>query len=260
VAVGTSAASRLRSALDLVLHRGQRVEVERLEHRQPVVAHAGLWQRGELAREVQRGPERLSFGNHPVHQTHAPGLLRVHRPPGEDQIHRTPEADDLWQAHRSQVDQRHPEAATEHSEDRLLGGDAQVAPESELQPSGHRVPLDRRDDRLPEPHPRRAHRTIALRADGAELPLGEGLEVGAAAEVLARTGEDRDRERRVAVELPEGGGERRGGGGIDRVPALGSVEGDDEDAVPLLGPDGHASGVSPRPPGFTRPSSLPGQA
>ena len=63
-------------------------------------------------------------------------------------------ADEAGQPDGAAVDQRDAPAPAEHAEHRVAGGDAQVAPERELEPAGDRVALDRRDHRLVEQHAR----------------------------------------------------------------------------------------------------------
>ena len=78
--------------------------------------------------------------------------------------------DDARQAHGAEVAQRHPEAAAEHPEDGVLGGDAQVAPERELDAAGHGVALDGGDDGLAQREPGGAHRARARRRGWAGGP------------------------------------------------------------------------------------------
>src|SRR5439155_17624008 len=63
------------------------------------------------------------------------------------------------------VDQRHPEASAEHTEDGVGARDPQIAPERELQPAGDRVALDGGDHRLRDQHARRAHRAVDVVVD-----------------------------------------------------------------------------------------------
>ena len=71
--------------------------------------------------------------------------------------------DEPRQPDRAEVDQRHAEAPAEHTEYRRRRGDAQVAPQRQLQPAGDGVALDGRDHRLRQPQPRRAQRRVAIR-------------------------------------------------------------------------------------------------
>ena len=67
---------------------------------------------------------------------------------GEDQVERAPEPDDPRQPLRAAVDQRHAPAALGEAERRALGGDAQVAPQRELQSARQAPARDRGDRRL----------------------------------------------------------------------------------------------------------------
>ena len=121
------------------------------------------------------------------------------------------------QPDRAEVDQRHAESPVEDAEGGVARGDAQVAPERELEAARDRVALDRRDHRLVELHARRPHRPVArLRASRLARPR-QLLQVEAGAEVAARAGQDGHRQRFVGVEALEAVDQRRRGRGVDGV-------------------------------------------
>ena len=103
----------------------------------------------------------------------------------------------LWpmrraQPHRAAVHQRHAPAAAEHAEHGVLGRDAQVAPQRQLEPAGDGVAFDRRDRRLRQQHARDAQRTVAVSATRLPRPLGDRLQVGAGAERAVGAGQHGD--------------------------------------------------------------------
>ena len=136
-------------------------------------------------------------------------------------------ADQAGEADRAAVHQRDAPAPAVDAEHRVLGGDAQVAPDRQLEPAGDRVALDRGDHRLAEQHPRRPDRPVAVGLDPAArgaARLAHRLEVGAGAELAARAGQHRDGQRVVGVEAPERVGQRVRGRAVDRVRHLGPVD------------------------------------
>ena len=91
-------------------------------------------------------------------------------------VHRAADADEARQPDGAAVDQRHAPAPAEDAEDRRLLGDAQVAPERELEPACHRVPGDGRDHRLAErrrvgPSARRRRRSTTRLPSPAPIAL-----------------------------------------------------------------------------------------
>ena len=183
-----------------------------------------------------------------VDEADGEGLGRRHGAAGEDEVHGAAVADDPGQAHRAEVAQRDPEAAAEDAEDGVLGGDAQVAPQRQLDPAGDGVALDRRDDGLGERETGGAHGPGSLVGDGPAVALGHRLEVGAGAERTLGPGEDGDGLPVVGVEGQEGLAQLVGADAVDGVAALGAVDGDDGDrAFPLdeqgVGPVGAVGGA-----------------
>ena len=91
---------------------------------------------------------------------------------GEEQVHRPAVADETGQVDRPTVDEWNAEATAEHAEDGVRGGHTEVAPQGQLQPSGHGRTLDGGDHRFGQAEPGRAHRTgpVVGRPDGDHLP------------------------------------------------------------------------------------------
>ncbi len=87
----------------------------------------------------------------------------------EDEIERAAEADEAREADGAAVDQRHAPAAAEDAQRRVLLDDAEIAPERELEPAGHRVPADGGDHRLAEEHARGPERAVPGGLDLVEL-------------------------------------------------------------------------------------------
>ena len=107
-----------------------------------------LRERGDLAGERERGRERLALGDDAVREAHRERLVGADGRPVRIRSIARLIADQPRQPDRAAVDQRHAEAAAEHAEGRRPRGDAQVAPQRELEPAGDRVALDRGDHRL----------------------------------------------------------------------------------------------------------------
>ena len=156
-------------------------------------------------------------------------------------------ADQAGQADRSAVHQGNSPAAAVDTEDRVLGRHSQVTPGGDLETSGDGMALDCGDHRLREQHARRADGPVAVGLDAARAwsaILLHCLEVGAGAELAVRASEHGDGERLVGLEPAECVGERFGGGAVDRVGDIGSVDRDDDDRrvgleVNRLGMNGH---------------------
>ncbi len=116
--------------------------------RRPVAAQTDLGKRGELGRErdglARAEPDGTTRVTRPIRKASSAATA----PTGEDQIERRPLTDEPGQADGAAVDERHPPTTAEHAEHRVVGGDAQIAPEGELEATGDRVTLDRGDDGL----------------------------------------------------------------------------------------------------------------
>ncbi len=109
----------------------------------------------------------------------------------------------------------------------------------ELEPSGHRVALDRGDHRLVEQHPRRPHGSVAVVGHRVPRAVPHRPQVGAGTERPGGAGQHRDGPVVVAREGSEGVGQRDSGGSVDRVAALGPVDRDDRDGPVVLDAHGH---------------------
>ena len=151
---------------------------------------------------------------------------------------RPPVPDDPREPDRAQVAQRHAEATAEDPEDGILGGNAQVAPECELNAPGHGVALDGGDDGLAQRQPGGAHRSRTVVGDGPAVPLGHRLEVGAGAERPLRPRQDGHGAVVVGVEGQEGLPQLVGADAVDGVAALGAVDGDHRDRAVVLDDQG----------------------
>ena len=148
------------------------------------------------------------------------GLLGLDRAAGEDQLQGAAHADRARQPLRAAVDQRHAPAALEETEGRLGRGDAQVAPERQLDSAGEAPAVDRGDRRLGRGEAGRAHRPV--RVVDVEV---HRLQVGAGAEGLAAgAGEDEDAGALVGLEVGQALPERRRRRRVDRVAPLGPVD------------------------------------
>src|SRR5262245_32685678 len=152
---GLAGADHLQAELRLEPQRILQAELPLAIRGQAVAAQAALWERGEIVRELLRFLERATLRHDPVRETHHARLVAGDAAAGEDQVERVRVADQAGEPDGAAVDQRHAPAAAEHAEDGVLGGDAQVAPERELEPARDGVPLHRGDHRLREEHARR---------------------------------------------------------------------------------------------------------
>ena len=105
----------------------------------------------------------------------------------------------------------------------LRRGDAQVAPERQLDPAGQAPAVDRGDRRLGRGQAGRTHRPV--RVVDVEV---HRLQVGAGAEGLAAgAGEDEHAGALVGLEVHQPLAEGLRGGGVDRVAPRRAVDGQD---------------------------------
>src|SRR5207237_5472943 len=86
----------------------------------------------------------------------------------------------------------------------IARGDAEVAPERQLEAAGDGVAFDGGDDGLREQHARRTERARAVFVHAHAAAVEDRLQVAAGAEVLAGAGEYRDVRCVVGVETLEG--------------------------------------------------------
>jgi hypothetical protein len=89
-------------------------------------------------------------------------FLCADRAAGEDHVECARMPDQAREPYRAAVDQRHAPAPAEDAESRGLLHHAQIAPQREFQPAGHRIARDRGDHRLGQQHARGAERCIAV--------------------------------------------------------------------------------------------------
>ncbi len=129
-------------------------------------------------------------------------FLCANRAACQDQVHSQALARDASQADCAAVYEGHTETAVEDSEDSVPRGDAQIAPERELDPASHAVAFDSSDHRLAESEVRHPHRAVAV-ADLGPSPFSERLQVKAGTEVAARSGQNGDTKPGIGVKAPK---------------------------------------------------------
>ena len=184
---------------------------------EPVVAQALLRQGGDLLGELERRGERLPVVDDPVGEAdaRAPRRRRPARPVRIRSMARP------WPMSRGRRTVPRSISGTPKRRQKTpkmasLAGDAQVAPQGELDAAGDGVALDRGDHRLGQPQPRRPHWPVApcprrgrrgvVRVARRRMPRRRA--VGAGAERAAGAGEDRDARAVVGIECAERVGER----------------------------------------------------
>ena len=91
-------------------------------------------------------------------------------------------ADQPGQPDGAPVDEGDAEAPAVHAEHGVGGGHPEVAPQRQLEPSGHGVALDGGDDGLGEVQPGGPHGPGPVLGHGPAVALGQGLEVRPGAE------------------------------------------------------------------------------
>ena len=219
-------------------HRGGLAEPFGVQHGRAVSPQAGLRERRELRGERLGGSQRLAGGHDPVGEPDRGGLGGVDGTSGEDHVHRPAGADQAGQAHGPAIDERHAPASAEDAKDGGFVGHPQVAPQGQFEAAGHRVARHGGDHRLGQPQSADAHRPVAVGTDPVAALGADRGEVGPGAEHAAFAVEHGDRGLRIGVELPERGGEQRGGRPIDGVAARGAVQEDGGDRPRSLNPDG----------------------
>jgi hypothetical protein len=157
-------------------------------------------------------------------QAHSQRLGVLDDAPGEDEVQAATQADDAGQALRSAIDERDPPAPLGEAELRPLGRDAQVAPQRQLQAAGQAPAGDRGDRGLG-----RRQTGEAQRAARVGEARGEGLdrlEVGPGAERdVAGAREHEHAGLVVGLEAEVAVAQRLGGLPVDRIAALGTVDG-----------------------------------
>lgn len=221
--------------VQLVARGGVELQVPLLVHRRLVTAQAGLRERGALVRKSDGGGAGRARLHQALHEPDRSQLLARHPPSGEEEVESTALPDEPRQAHRAEVDERHADAAAEDPEDRVAGGDAQVAPSASSSPPAAACPSIAAMTGLPRAR-RGGHRSGSVVSERARLARGEGLQIGVGAERPPGAVEHGD--RRVGVGVARRGGMRC----VDGVADLRSIEGDDDDRLVGLDADAHARG------------------
>src|SRR5215470_6114783 len=189
---GLARSDHLEPAPRLVAHglvEGQRPLLVR---REAVGAHAVLREAREVVRQRDRGRARRARWYEPVHESHAERLVAADAPAGEDEVHRVTHADEPRQPHGPEIAERDTEAAAVDAEDGIRRGDAEIAPQRELEPAGHRVALDGGDHRLAEQKARRTERAVTVLGERSAAPARERLQIGPRAERPAGAGQHGD--------------------------------------------------------------------
>ena len=195
-----------------------------LEGREPVAAQADLGERGQLPGERHGVFQRRTRGGEPVDQADGQGLGTGHAPAGQDEVHGPGVPDQAGEAHRPQVAQGHPEPPAVDAEHGVLGCHPQVAPQGQLQATGHGVPLDGGDHRLGQGHAGGAHRARPGVGNRAAVAVRQRLEVGPGAEGTAGAGRARPRGPNRPSRTAEGLAQPVGGRAVDGVADLGPVD------------------------------------
>jgi hypothetical protein len=229
-------AQRVHAAVDLgaqqaLLRAGAAVGV--LDGRQAIVAHATLRKRRDAKREIDGDVARHAVGHDAVGESDAQRLVGGDGATGENEVERVRQTDEVRQAHRAAVDERHAPAAAKDAEHRAALDDAQIAPERELETAGDGVAADCGDPRLLGLEARRPERRGArrLQADG----VVERAQIGARTKGAVGAGEHADVHRGVGVDGNHGLEERVGGGLVDGVARVQAIDGDNGNADALCG-------------------------
>jgi hypothetical protein len=146
-----------------------------------------------------------------THQAEGEGLLGRDVPPGEQDLGRQGVGDLSPQPHAGSAEGEEPAPGLGDAEDRVLRSHPDVGALEDLGATGHCVALDRRNDRLHRPVVSEKRLPVEVRHLGHQLlelfvPLAaaHGLEVGAGAEDVAATREDRDPQLGILVEQSPG--------------------------------------------------------
>ncbi len=131
----------------------------------PVVAQCRLGPAGDLVRQAHGVLEGVPLGNDAVGEAHAQRFFAAHAPARQDEVESVAVAEQPGQSDGAAVHERDPPSPAVHTEHRVFGGHAQVAPRRQFQASRHGVALHRGDDRLVEQHPGGTHRAVAVGLD-----------------------------------------------------------------------------------------------
>src|SRR4029079_16861794 len=102
----------------------------------------------------------LAFADDAIGEPERERLFGADGAAGEDEVHRPAFGDEARQPRGGGGGERNAEAAAEDAKGRRRRGDAQVAPDGELEPAGDGVALDGSDYRLGQLEPARPHRPV----------------------------------------------------------------------------------------------------
>jgi hypothetical protein len=214
-----------------VAQRRVEVEVPLLVRGHPIAAQRLLRPLRQVPGQGERRLQRRALGDQAVGEPHAQRFVAANAAPGEDHVQRVAVTDQPRQAHRTAIHQRHAPAAAEHAEHRILGRDAQIAPQRQFQATRHGVALDRRQDRLRQQHARDAERPVAVFNDAVAAPLRDRLEIGAGAKRPIAAGQDRDAQVLVAIKAPKRRRQLLRRGEVDGVANIGAVDSHNRDGA-----------------------------
>jgi len=182
------------------LHCDRFIQSPLFDGGEPIVPQTGLRERCDLPREFDRRRQRLTGGHQPVRKSDSERFVCAHLATGQDQIHCTAVPDQARQADGTEIDQRHPEPATENTEYRSVRYHPHVAPQCQLAAARDRIAFNGGDHRLRQTHPRRTHGPVSLNGDRPALPVRQRFQVRACAEVAAGPGQNRHIQRAVGIE------------------------------------------------------------
>jgi len=180
--------------LKLRLRRFVQGERPLVEHAHSVGAHRARGKRRDLAREILRFGECTARLRQPLHESDPQRLVGRNRAACENEFQSPALADHAGQPDGAEVDKRHTEPPVEHAKCRVACGDAQVAPQRQLESPRDRIALDRRDHRLAQEHPGRSHGPVAdFRKLNRRVDC-DRFQVETGAEVAAGSGQNGDRQ------------------------------------------------------------------
>ncbi|MEY9511933.1 hypothetical protein ABIF16_002664 [Bradyrhizobium elkanii] len=230
--LGLAARNRRKPEAKLVQRSLLPAEPPLLDRGEPIAAQRRLRQAAQIVGEAARFGERRAGCDDAVGEPDPSGLFAGDAASGENHVHRAAVPDQPRQADGAEIHQRYAEAPAINAEGGVTRDDPKIAPDRKLEAARHGGALDGGDHRLRQLHPRRAHRAVAV-LDAVAAMAGRGaLEVEAGAERAARAGQDRDRQRRIAIEGAERLRQPLRGLRIDRIARLViAIDGHDRDGL-----------------------------
>src|SRR5207237_10937339 len=130
--------------------------------REPIAPQRGLRPRRDLGRERDCDVERGAGWDQPVREPHAKGFVPGYPTAGLDEVERMTGPDQSSEPNRPAIHQWNAPAPAVHTEDRVLGRYAEIAPRRKFEAAGDRVPFDGGNDRLGEQHAGGPDRTVTV--------------------------------------------------------------------------------------------------